>query len=138
MPDIDKILRLVADGVLTPEEADEILSATADEPRDRSSSQGFTPPQPPLPPRPSVSPPPPPTPPQGTPRHLRIEVTEAGKKVVNLRVPMNVVGWASSLLPGLSDEQTDRIRGAMASGQYGPIVDITDDDDGSRVLIVSE
>ncbi len=51
---------------------------------------------------------------------------------------MNVVGWASSLLPGLSDEQTDRIRGAMASGQYGPIVDITDDEDGSRVLIVSE
>jgi hypothetical protein len=65
-------------------------------------------------------------------------VTERGKKVVNLRVPMNVVGWAGSLLPGLSDEQTDRIRGALASGQFGPIVDITDDDDGSRVLIVSE
>jgi len=134
MPDVDKILRLVADGVLTPEEADEILSAAADEPRDRSSTQGFS--APPLPPPPTQ--PASPSASQGTPRHLRIEVTEAGKKVVNLRVPMNVVGWASSLLPGLSDEQTDRIRGAMASGQFGPIVDITDDDDGSRVLIVSE
>ena len=134
MPDVEKILRLVADGVLTPEEADEILSATAGEPRNINSDAGFTSSTRPLPPTPPASP----KAPSGTPRHLRIEVTEAGKKVVNLRVPMNVVGWASSLLPGLSDEQTDRIRGAMASGQFGPIVDITDDDDGSRVLIVSE
>jgi hypothetical protein len=130
MPDVEKILRLVADGVLTAEEADEILSATSDGSRRTSSDAGF-----------AASPPPPPAAPtasQGQPRHIRIEVTEGGKKVVNLRVPMNVVGWASSLLPGLSDEQTDRIRGAMASGQFGPIIDITDDDDGSRVLIVSE
>ena len=133
MPDVEKILRLVAEGVLTAEEADEILSATADEPRGASSNAGFTPPQPPLPPPPPASPAG-----QENPRHIRIEVTEGGKRVVNLRVPMNVVGWASSLLPGLSDEQTDRIRSAMASGQYGPIVDITDDNDGSRVLIVSE
>jgi hypothetical protein len=125
MPDVEKILRLVAEGVLSPEEADEILAATADEPRGGSSRVESTPIAE------SAAP-------QGTPRHLRIEVTEGGKKVVNLRVPMNVVGWAGSLLPGLSDEQTDRIRGALASGQFGPIVDITDDDDGSRVLIVSE
>jgi hypothetical protein len=133
MPDVEKILRLVAEGVLTAEEADEILSATAHARRESSSGAGFTPPQPPLPPMPPAAP----GAGQG-PRHIRIEVTEGGKRVVNLRVPMNVVGWASSLVPGLSDEQTDRIRTAMASGQYGPIVDITDDDDGSRVLIVSE
>jgi hypothetical protein len=134
MPDVEKILKLVADGVLTAEEADEILSATADGWRSSSTRTDFTPPQPPEPP----SPPQAAGSNQGTPRHIRIEVTEGGKRVVNLRVPMNVVGWASSLVPGLSDEQTDRIRSAMASGQYGPIVDITDDDDGSRVLIVSE
>jgi hypothetical protein len=133
MPDVEKILRLVAEGVLTAEEADEILSATADGWRAPNSRTEFAPP-PPEPP----SPPHAAGPNQGTPRHIRIEVTEGGKRVVNLRVPMNVVGWASSLVPGLSDEQTDRIRSAMASGQYGPIVDITDDDDGSRVLIVSE
>jgi len=133
MPDVEKILRLVADGVLTPEEADEILSATAGEPRSSDTGAGFAPPQPPLPPTPPAAP----SSTQG-PRHLRIEVTEGGKRVVNLRVPMNVVGWAGSLLPGLSDEQTDRIRGALASGQSGPLIDITDDEDGSRVLIVSE
>ena len=134
MPDVEKILRLVADGVLTAQEADEILSATADGTRASSSNAGFTAPQPPQPPTPPGAP----GTPQSGPRHIRIEVTEGGKRVVNLRVPMNVVGWASSLVPGLSDEQTDRIRSAMASGQYGPIVDITDDNDGSRVLIVSE
>ena len=133
MPDVEKILRLVAEGVLTAEEADEILSATAEKPRSAPEFTGFKLPEPPVPPAPPRAPEP-----QGTPRHVRIEVTEGGKRVVNLKVPMSVVGWASSLLPGLSDEQTDRIRSAMASGQYGPIVDITDDDDGSRVLIVSE
>ena len=56
--------------------------------------------------------------------------------MVNLRLPMNIAGWASTFLPGLTDEQTNRIRGAMASGERGPLLDINDD--GSRVLIVSE
>ena len=113
MADIEKILRLVSEGVLTAEEADEILSATSD------------------------AEPPPSAPDKRGARHLRIEVHENGKKVVNLRVPMNVAGWASAFLPGLSNDQTDRIRSAMASGERGPLVDINDSD-GSRVLIVSE
>lgn len=111
MADVDKILKLVAEGVLTPSEADEILSASeVDESR---STQ------------------------RGTGRHLRIEVSEGGKKVVNLRVPMNIAGWASAFLPGLSDDHANRIRGAMASGERGPLLDINSND-GSRVLIVSE
>lgn len=70
-------------------------------------------------------------------RQLRIEVSEGGKRVVNLRVPMNIAGWASSFLPGLSDEAADRIRGAVSSGERGPILDINSED-GSRVLVVSE
>jgi hypothetical protein len=57
--------------------------------------------------------------------------------VVNLRVPINIAGWASAFLPGLSEQDSDRIRGAAASGARGTILDITDDD-GSRVLITSE
>jgi SHOCT-like protein len=119
--DIDKILRLVAEGVLTPEEADEILSATTE---------------------PSTLPPTEPTDPTQSPaqtvgRQLRIEVSEGGKRVVNLRVPMNIAGWASSFLPGLSDDAANRIRGAVSSGERGPILDINGED-GSRVLIVSE
>lgn len=125
MTDVEKILRLVSEGVLTPEEADEILSATSD---------------------PEPQPPPQPTPSSDETRnssaksggrHLRIEVSEGGKSVVNLRVPMNIAGWASAFLPGLSDENAERIRSAMASGERGPLLDINDND-GSRVLIVSE
>jgi SHOCT-like protein len=125
--DVEKILRLVSEGVLTPEEADEILSAT-DSAGSRTTEQ--TPPTPPAPPTP-------PTAEKTGSRHLRIEVSEGGRRVVNLRVPINIAGWASAILPGLSDEDSNRIRSAVASGIRGPIVDIGTDD-GDRVLIVSE
>ncbi|MEX2548434.1 MAG: hypothetical protein WD830_11720 [Chloroflexota bacterium] len=110
MADIDKIVRLVSEGVLSAGEADEILSATTEAAA--------------APPTPGA-------------RHLRVEVSEGGRRVVNLRVPMNIAGWASSFLPGLSDDHTNRIRGAIVSGERGPILDINGED-GSRVLIVSE
>ena len=118
MADVEKILRLVADGVLTPEEADEILSATAGETHSEPDQPAAAAPS-------------------AEGRHLRIEVHDGGKPVVNLRVPMNIAGWASAFLPGLSDEATERIRGAASSGSRGPILDVTSED-GSRVLIVSE
>ena len=126
MADVGKILNLVAQGALTPEEADEILTALS-----ASKTEETAP-----------APPPTPQPAQATqsaqqaPRHLRILVTEHGRPVVNLRVPMNVAGWASNYIPGLSDQDADRIRGAIASGMRGSIIDIGDEDD--RVLITSE
>lgn len=128
MADVEKILRLVSEGVLTPEEANEILSAT-DGAGTGASRQA--PPAPPTPPTPPT------TPEQGGSRHLRIEVSEGGRRVVNLRVPINIAGWASAILPGLSDDDSNRIRSAVAAGIRGPIVDIGTDD-GDRVLIVSE
>jgi len=122
MPDVEKILKLVSEGALTPEEADEILNALN---ASQENEQG------PAEPPPSAA--------QRTadqPRHLRIQVTERGRPVVNLRVPMNIAGWASAYLPGLSDENADRIRSAINSGVRGPIIDIGDGED--RVLITSE
>lgn len=124
MADVEKILRLVSEGVLTPEEADEILNAldasdAVPSPGAAGAARAG-----------SASDP-------AGPRQLRIEVTEAGRRVVNLRVPMNVAGWASAFLPGLSADESDRIRSAIDSGVRGPIVDIGDDK-GGRVLIVSE
>ena len=124
MADVDKILRLVAEGQLTADEADEILSAL------NAAQQSEPGPEP----TPSTQE----TRFSGgeTPRHLRILVTEQGRSVVNLRVPINIATWASAYIPGLSDENADRIRGAIASGVRGPIIDIGDGDD--RVLITSE
>ncbi len=131
MPDVEKILRLVADGVLTAEEADEILTATG-----AGAEQPASPPAAPHAPvygqGGSTS-----GEPQSS-RHLRIEVTEAGRRFVNLRVPVNVAAWASHLLPGLSDENAARIRSAIDTGSRGPILEVNDDDGATRVLIVSE
>lgn len=122
MADIAKILGLVAEGKLSAQEADEILSALSArdaEPADGGAAATAA---------------------QAEAKkstHLRIEVTDGGKQVVNLRVPINIAGWASNFLPGLSDQDSDRIRGAVASGTRGTILDVTDND-GSRVLITSE
>jgi hypothetical protein len=121
MPDVEKILRMVADGALTAEEADQILatlgtdqSSPRDEPGD-ADRRGV----------------------DRAPRRLRIEVREGGRRVVNLSVPLNIAGLASAFVPGLSDEDSDRIQAAIRSGQRGPIVDVGSED-GDRVLIVSE
>ena len=124
MPEIAKILQLVAEGKLTAQEADEILAAlnareadaSPDAARATSATAGAQ---------------------AKKTTNLRIEVTDGGRHVVNLRVPVNIAGWARSFLPGLSDQDSDRIRGAVESGTRGAILDITDDD-GSRVLITSE
>ncbi len=128
MADVAKILNLVAEGKLSAAEADEILSALNAREQSETADSGMG----------GQSVPQPPTPPQAKKStHLRIEVTDGGRHVVNLRVPVNIAGWASNFLPGLSEQDSDRIRGAVASGNRGTILDITDKD-GSRVLITSE
>jgi hypothetical protein len=121
MPDIDKILRMVADGALTAEEADQILATLGtDRPRPREEADDAD--------RHGAD---------RAARRLRIEVREGGRRVVNLSVPLNIAGLASAFVPGLSDEDSDRIQAAIRSGQRGPIVDVGSED-GDRVLIVSE
>jgi hypothetical protein len=118
--DVSKILALVAEGKLSAEEADEILTALSDGEAAVKAGEAAAA-----------------SAPAAKSTHLRIEVTDGGRHVVNLRVPINIAGWASNFLPGLSDQDSERIRGAVASGNRGTILDITDKD-GSRVLITSE
>jgi hypothetical protein len=126
---LERVLRLVAEGRLTADEAGPILDAletrtdnvadahttrTADGPAHTASksSSGGT-----------------------LPRAIRIEVSDQGHKVVNLRVPLALGRAALDRIPGLSDAMTDRVREALISGLTGPIVDIDDDGDGVRVVI---
>ena len=129
MADVEKILRLVSEGVLSPEEADEILGAIAQTESAGEPNSGVR--------RDAQDPQPQPVQTAGGGRHLRVQVSDGGRQVINFRVPMNIAGWASAFLPGLPEGTAERIRGAMASGERGPILDINGDD-GSRVLIVSE
>jgi hypothetical protein len=121
MPDIAKILRMVEEGALTAEEADQILATLAG-------------------PRPEATAPTAGEPATGDPdraRYLRVEITEGGRRVVNLRVPVNVASFAAGFVPGLPDDAAERIRQSIRDGLRGPVVDIASGD-GDRVLIVNE
>jgi hypothetical protein len=70
-------------------------------------------------------------------RQLRIRVTEHGRQVVNLRIPVGFIDAALRAVPGIGGEQRDRIREAVAAGTFGPIIDV-EDPDGDGVLISVE
>ncbi len=70
-------------------------------------------------------------------RQLRIRVTEHGRQVVNLRIPIGFVDAALQFVPGLGGDQSQRIRDAVNAGTTGPILDV-EDPDGDGVLISVE
>jgi polyhydroxyalkanoate synthesis regulator phasin len=71
-------------------------------------------------------------------RQLRIKVTERGRQVVNLRIPIGFVETALTFVPGLGGEQSQRIREAVRAGAVGPILDVEDADGEGGVLISVE
>ena len=73
----------------------------------------------------------------GPGRAIRLEVTEKGRKVVNLRIPLSLGRAALDRVPGLSEATTDRIREAIEAGITGPIVHV-DEGSGDGVRIVIE
>ncbi len=56
---------------------------------------------------------------------------------MNLRIPLTFADTALRMVPGLSDEQGDRIRAAIAGKTMGPILDV-EDEDGDGVVISME
>ena len=117
---IDEVLRLVSEGYLSPEEAAPVIEALegirpdaeADEPAQAGPAAAAA-------------------------RAVRIEVSESGRKVVNLRVPLSLGRMALDRVPGLSIDNIGRIREALDQGLTGPIL-VVDDDDGGGVRIVLE
>jgi hypothetical protein len=73
-----------------------------------------------------------------TRRQLRIRVTEGGRQVVNLRIPIGFVETALRFVPGLGGDQAERIRDAVRVGAVGPILDVEDPDGSGGVLISVE
>jgi len=148
MPEeLEAVLRLVADGTLTPEQAAPIIDALAraertgggdrlhdrinrhvaraqrsverahervERARERVDEREKT----------------------GRGRQLRIRVTEHGRQVVNLRIPIGFVDAALSFVPGIGGDQSERIRQAVQAGTLGPIIDVEDPDGDSVVISV--
>ena len=133
---LDQVLRLVAEGKLTAEEAAPILAAL-----DERAGSGAGPGPAPL--RPGARPgrPPAPMPGNGAPRRSRpsgSRCVSTAAQVVNLRLPLAVGRLALDRIPGLSGEQVDSVREALSSGMRGPILEVNEDDGESTVRIVVE
>ena len=141
-PDLlEQVLRLVAEGRLTVEEAGPILAALDDRGAQQTAPQGAQPrsdtpgddgPNPPADaPRPGLG---------GFPDGrgasvLRIEVRDQGRRVVNLRLPIAAGRFALDSVPGLSGDQVDRVREALRSGATGSLLEVDDHGDGVRISL---
>ena len=131
---LEAVLRLVAEGRLTAEEAAPILDALEAKGADPSGM----PPPPPAPAAPRAAPPNPArsfASDDAPARAIRIEVTDAGRSVINLRVPLSLGKAAINQVPGISESTSERIRDAIDAGIKGPIVDIDEDGDGVRISL---
>ena len=125
VPDaLDQVLRLVAEGLLSAEEAEPIVDALSEDPGARLEGTRFE--------RAESGP----TPRGPAGQTLRILVTENGRRILNLRVPLVLGRFAASRIPGLSDSTAERIRRAVELGITGPIVESLDPSgDGVRIVI---
>jgi len=125
---LDRVLKLVAEGHMTAEDAAPILDALAKAGSPAGQTGGGAA--------------------DGTdepgadasggrrPRIARIEVREAGRRVVDLRIPISLGRFALTRVPGLSTEQIAEVEQAVVSGAWGPILDIEDPDgDGVRIVL---
>jgi hypothetical protein len=137
MPDeLQVILRMVAEGHLSPEEAAPVIEALTRPPAKPAFGEGFdvgfeddaakAAGERPVDPGRS-----------GRGRQIHIRVSERGRQVVNLRIPLAFADMALRMVPGLGPEQTQRIRAAVGSGGTGAILDV-EDEDGDSVLISVE
>ena len=123
------VLRLVAEGKLSPDEAAPIIEALGGsrvQPGARrtaaASSEG----------------------PAGEPRRetgrgmrVRIQVKERGRRVVDVRVPLSFAAVAARMVPGIPDSYAALIEQAVESDTMGTIVD-AEDENGDGVLITLE
>jgi hypothetical protein len=135
---LDTVLRLVAEGRLTAEEAGPLLDALdatgdggtapagAGSPLDGASSRLDDD-------RPAAG-----SDDDKPPTRLRIEIRENGRQTVNLRFPLALGRFAVDRVPGLTGAHADRIREALSHGMRGPIVEVNDDTGDDTVRIVLE
>ena len=142
---LERVLRLVAEGRVSAEEAASILAALDEKPG-RAADAGAGGPGPggstgSIPPRDEppggfgANPPPSPGPGGGGAASLRLEVRESGRQVVNLRLPIAVGRLALDRVPGLSGEQVDRVREALNGGLRGPVLEVEDGDNVVRIVL---
>ncbi|HEY7525981.1 MAG TPA: hypothetical protein VIA82_04035 [Candidatus Limnocylindria bacterium] len=124
--ELSTVLRLVAEGKLSPEEAAPIIDALT-----AARTPGPQPGRADREPREERGPS------SGRGRRIRIQVSEGGRRVVDLRVPYAFAAFAARMVPGIPDSYASLIEQAVKSETTGTIVD-AEDENGDGVLISVE
>ena len=70
-----------------------------------------------------------------TGRRVRVFVAEDGRPIVNLQIPLAAAGFAIDQVPGLSTDHRSRIVEAIQSGMTGPILEVRDHGNEVRIVI---
>jgi hypothetical protein len=122
------VLRLVSEGKLSAEDAAPIIEALG-----RNATPRIPEPPPAFPSGGASSAKGP-----GRGRRVRIQVTERGRRVVDVRVPLAFAAMAARMVPGIPDGYAALIEQAAETDTVGPIVDVAEDEDGDAVLISIE
>ena len=128
-----KILQMVAEGKITPEDAAQLLEAI-----------NTVPAPPPNRPNPAAGPGVAEVVPGRRPRWLRVRVTDTdtGRPRVNVRLPISMVSvglkMGSRFAPQVEGLDTDQLMSIIESGEMGRIVDVYDENDGEHVEVFLE
>jgi hypothetical protein len=127
-----KILTMVQEGKITPEEAAELLETLNSAPPPPTHAAGAE--------TPAAD--------QGNrgrkPRWFRVRVTdsETGKPRVNVRLPVGMVSvglkMGAKYAPQIEGFDSNELMQIIESGELGQIVDVYDDDDGEHVEVFLE
>jgi hypothetical protein len=110
-----KILKMVADGKITAEEAAKLLSAITKSEKQEPAS--------------------------GTPKWLRVKVTDidSGKQQVNVNLPFEMVQigvrMGARFVPEMDGMEIEELLKVVKAGVTGKIADIIDDEDGQRIML---
>jgi len=133
-----KILQMVQEGKITPEDAAQLLeainagsAAPAAGPTRRAAPAGDM--------GPEGSPGP-----GRKPRFLRVRVTDTdtGRPRVNVRLPISMVSvglkMGSKFAPQVEGLDANQLMQIIESGELGQIVDVVDDEDGEHVEVFLE
>jgi len=128
-----RILRLVAEGKVSPEDGENLLEAMGIPVRDETRVMSS----------PFFGPEPPPPPSSPTSRKLVIQVSEEGEQRVNLRIPLGLMRAARRLIPRQAQEHLDEydikldelLEGLSHVDGDGILLEIQDDDHQVRIAV---
>ncbi len=122
-----KVLKMVADGKITAEEAAVLLETLDEAPSAASGSKAQT--------GPTASQP-------GRYFRVRVTDTDTGRVRVNVRLPVGVINAGMKLgmkfAPQVEGVDYQEIAAMINSGETGKIVDVEDDKDGEHVEVFIE